>query len=74
MNKPKDFNKDKSLKDKDDDVKSSSTSSSDYEKYVTLGESIGDAITSKWNSKKNQAKCTSRIDGSTMARLEHQWV
>ena len=55
MNKPKDINKDKSLKDKDD-VKSSSTSSSDYEKYVTLGESIGDAITSRWNSQKKPGK------------------
>ena len=46
MNKQKDLNNNKSLEDKDG-KKSSSTSSSDYEKYVTLGESIGDAITSK---------------------------
>jgi hypothetical protein len=51
MNKQKDLNNDKSLEDKDG-TKSSSTSSSNYEKYVTLGESIGDAITSKWNSQK----------------------
>ena len=73
MNKQKDPNKDKSLEDKDD-IKSSSTSSSDYEKYVTLGESIGDVITSKWNSQKNLAKYISRIDASTMAKLERQWV
>lgn len=73
MNKQKDLNKDKSLED-NDDIKSSSTSSSDYEKYVRLGESIGDAITSKWNSQKNLAKYISRIDASTMAKLERQWV
>ncbi len=55
MNKQKDLNNDKSLEGKDD-KKSSSTSSSDYEKYVTLGESIGDAITSKWNSQKKPGK------------------
>lgn len=55
MNKQKDLNNDKSLKDKDD-VKSSSTSSSNYEKSVNLGELIGDAITSKWNSQKKPGK------------------
>lgn len=55
MNKQKDLNNDKSLEDKDD-VKSSSTSSSNYEKSVKLGESIGDAITSKWNSQKKPGK------------------
>ncbi|CAN5864472.1 hypothetical protein BH23THE1_BH23THE1_18930 [soil metagenome] len=55
MNKQKELNNDKSLEDKDD-VKSSSTSSSNYEKSVKLGESIGDAITSKWNSQKKPGK------------------
>jgi hypothetical protein len=55
MNKQKDLNNDKSLEDKDN-VKSSSTSSSNYEKSVKLGESIGDAITSKWNSQKKPGK------------------
>ena len=55
MNKQKNFNNDKSLEDRDE-VKPSSTSSSDYEKYVTLGESIGDVITSKWNSQKKPGK------------------
>ena len=74
MNKQKDLNKDKSLEDTNE-IKSSSTSSSDYERYVRLGESIGDVITSKWNSqKKNLAKYISRIDASTMAKLERQWV
>jgi hypothetical protein len=55
MSKQKDLNKKKSLEDKDD-IKSPSTSPSDYEKYVTLGESIGDVITSKWNSQKTPGK------------------
>lgn len=55
MNKPKDLNNNKSLKEKDD-VKSCSTSSSNYEKSVKLGESIGDAITSRWNSQKKPGK------------------
>lgn len=55
MNKQKDLNNDKSLEDKDD-VKSSLTSSSNYEKSVKLGESIGDVITSKWNSQKKPGK------------------
>lgn len=55
MNKQKDLNKDKSLEDTNE-IKSSSTSSSDYERYVRLGESIGDVITSKWNSQKKPGK------------------
>lgn len=55
MNKQKDPNNDKSLKDKNN-VKTSSTSSSNYEKSVKIGESIGDLITSKWNSQKKPGK------------------
>ena len=51
MNKRKDLNNDKSLEDKDN-VKTSSTPSSNFEKSVKIGESIGDLITSKWNSQK----------------------
>jgi hypothetical protein len=73
MNKRKDPDNDKSLEDKDN-VKTSSASSSNYEKSVKIGESIGDLITSKWNSQKNQAKYISKIDAFTMAKLERQWV
>jgi len=55
MKKQKNLSKDKSLEDKDD-VKSLSTPLSNYEKSVKLGESIGDAITSKWNSQKKPGK------------------
>jgi len=55
MNKRKDPDNDKSLEDKDN-VKTSSTSSSNYEKSVKIGESIGDLITSKWNSQKKPGK------------------
>lgn len=56
MNKQKDFNKDKSVENKDDVKSSSSSSSSNYDKYVKLGESIGDVITSKWNSQEKPGK------------------
>ena len=55
MNKRKDPNNDKSLEDKDN-VETSSTPSSNYEKSVRIGESIGDLITSKWNSQKKPGK------------------
>ena len=55
MNKRKDLNNDKSLEDKDN-VKTSSTPSSNFEKSVKIGESIGDLITSKWNSQKKPGK------------------
>jgi hypothetical protein len=55
MNKRKDPDNNKSLEDKDN-VKTSSTSSSNYEKSVKIGESIGDLITSKWNSQKKPGK------------------
>ena len=55
MNKRKDPDNDKSLED-EDSVKTSSTSSSNYEKSVKIGESIGDLITSKWNSQKKPGK------------------
>ena len=55
MNKPKDLNKDKSVEDSDD-VKSTSDASSNYEKSVKLGESIGDIITSRWNYQKKPGK------------------
>ena len=55
MNKRKDRNNDKSLEDKDN-VKTSSTPSSNFEKSVKIGESIGDLITSKWNSQKKPGK------------------
>ena len=55
MNKRKDPDNDKSLEDKGN-VKTSSTSSSNYEKSVKIGESIGDLITSKWNSQKKPGK------------------
>ena len=55
MNKRKELNNDKSLED-EDNVKSSSPSSSNYEKSVKIGESIGDLITSKWNSQKKPGK------------------
>ncbi len=34
----------------------SSSSSANYDKYVKLGESIGETITSKWNSQKKPGK------------------
>ena len=51
----KDIKKNTSLKDKNKD-KSTSPTDSTYEKYVKIGESIGDAITSKWNSQKEPGK------------------
>lgn len=56
MNKQKDFNKDKSLENKGDVKSLSSSSSANYDKYVKLGESIGETITSKWNSQKKPGK------------------
>lgn len=56
MNKQKDFNKDKSLENKGDAKSLSSSSSTNYDKYVKLGESIGETITSKWNSQKKPGK------------------
>ena len=56
MNKQKDFSKDKSVENNDDVKSSSSSSSANYDKYVKLGESLGDVITSKWNSQKKPGK------------------
>ena len=51
----KDIKKNISLKDKNKD-ESTSPSDSTYEKSVKIGESIGDVITSKWNSQKEPSK------------------
>ena len=51
MNKQKNHKDYKSSK-YDDNAASSSTSSSTYEKSVKLGETIGNAIISNWNSQK----------------------
>jgi F0F1-type ATP synthase assembly protein I len=51
----KDIKKNTSLKDKNKD-ESTSPSDSTYEKSVKIGESIGDVITSKWNSQKEPGK------------------
>ena len=51
----KDIKKITSLKDKNKD-ESTSPSDSTYEKSVKIGESIGDVITSKWNSQKEPSK------------------
>jgi hypothetical protein len=51
----KDIKKNISLKDKNKD-ESTSPSDLTYEKSVKIGESIGDVITSKWNSQKEPGK------------------
>ena len=51
----KDIKKNTSLKDKNKD-ESTLPSDSTYEKSVKIGEFIGDAITSKWNSQKKPGK------------------
>ena len=57
MNNPRDRKNDKSLEDdKIDESSNTSSLSSKYEKSLKLGESIGDAITSKWNSQKKPSK------------------
>ena len=55
MNNKKNLKNDKSVDDNKID-KLSSSSSSRYEISLKLGESIGDAITSKWNSQKKPGK------------------
>ncbi len=57
MNKQKDHKNDIASKDSDDgNVTSSSISSPTYEKSVKLGEFIGNALTSNWNSQKKPGK------------------
>ncbi len=52
----KDNKKNVSIKDKNKDESTPSSSDSTYEKSVKIGESIGDVITSKWNSQKKPGK------------------